>query len=249
MESGVFPFCSSNFIFFSPRARRNFCPDGISSFEKSSSTSLRLSLIHFAISTMAPIKRKGNVAEEATARQPQKRVRVGEEDRQNEKKSKSDASAEKSSAAPKASELTVLRDDEPSFPRGGGSVLTPLERKQIQIQATKDVLFEQKGPKGSSANVEADDDEDEEMDDADDTTAKKSRKRKTKGQKRAEKDHQEEQTVRIEGLNFKVCLRRGIYYPHIQVHLLMKSAACSGIHGTRSGCKHQCSRYRSFLAQ
>ncbi|PKY05516.1 nucleic acid-binding protein [Aspergillus campestris IBT 28561] len=152
---------------------------------------------------MAPIKRKGNVAEEATARQPQKRVRVGEEDRQNEKKSKSDASAEKSTAAPKASELTVLRDDEPSFPRGGGSVLTPLERKQIQIQATKDVLFEQKGPKGSSANVEADDDEDEEMDDADDTTAKKSRKRKTKGQKRAEKDHQEEQTVRIEGLNFK----------------------------------------------
>lgn len=32
--------------------------------------------------------------------------------------------------------------DEAAFPRGGGSILTPLEHKQIQIQATRDVLFE-----------------------------------------------------------------------------------------------------------
>lgn len=149
---------------------------------------------------MAPIKRKGASAEGNTARQPQKRARVGAEERQNDQK--------KQNTGPSASELTVLRDDEPSFPRGGGSVLTPLERKQIQIQATKDVLFEQKGAKGSSGHFAAEDDEDDEdvqMGDADNTTAaaKKSRKRKTSGKKGAEKDAQDKQAVRIEGLNFK----------------------------------------------
>ena len=38
---------------------------------------------------------------------------------------------------------SLLQNEEPSFPRGGGSVLTPLEHKQIQLQATRDVLFEQ----------------------------------------------------------------------------------------------------------
>ena len=152
---------------------------------------------------MAPIKRKGASAEGNTARQPQKRARVGAEERQNDQK--------KQNTGPSASELTVLRDDEPSFPRGGGSVLTPLERKQIQIQATKDVLFEQKGAKGSSGHFAAEDDEDDEdvqMGDADNTTAaaKKSRKRKTSGKKGAEKDAQDKQAVRIEGLNFKVSL-------------------------------------------
>ncbi|PLB51121.1 nucleic acid-binding protein [Aspergillus steynii IBT 23096] len=149
---------------------------------------------------MAPIKRKGASAEGNVARQPQKRVRVGAEERQPDQK--------KQNTGPSASELTVLRDDEPSFPRGGGSVLTPLERKQIQIQATKDVLFEQKGAKGSSghfADDDDDEDEDVQMGDAGDTTTadKKSRKRKTKGKKGADKDAQDKQTVRIEGLNFK----------------------------------------------
>ncbi|KAB8245684.1 hypothetical protein BDV35DRAFT_393684 [Aspergillus flavus] len=158
---------------------------------------------------MAPIKRKGASAEEAaSARQSQKRVRVGAEERKDQKKQKTGASGEgktkpDAGSGPKASELTVLRDDEPSFPRGGGSVLTPLERKQIQIQATKDVLFEQKATKDSSKNDEHD--EDAEMEDVDDTTAtatKKSRKRKTKSKKSAD-EAQDKQGVRIEGLNFK----------------------------------------------
>ncbi|KAL5355772.1 hypothetical protein BJX96DRAFT_170979 [Aspergillus floccosus] len=145
---------------------------------------------------MAPIKRKGTAAEDASS--AQKRARVGADDRkQNPKK-------QNTGDAPKASELTVLREDEPSFPRGGGSVLTPLERKQIQIQATKDVLFEQKGAKGHSADFEdGDQDEDAEMGDADDTTTtKKSRKRKSKGKKDAQADAKEK-GVRVEGLNFK----------------------------------------------
>jgi rRNA biogenesis protein RRP5 len=153
---------------------------------------------------MAPIKRKGNAGEEAVTRQPQKRVRVGgAEQGKDQKKQRTSESA----SDLKPTELTVLRDDEPSFPRGGGSVLTPLEKKQIHIQATKDVLFEQKGSKKSSDNFAVeDDDEDIEMNDAEDnaTSAKQSRKRKTKSKKRAEQEANEKQGVRIEGLNFKV---------------------------------------------
>ncbi|KKK23556.1 hypothetical protein P175DRAFT_0471469 [Aspergillus ochraceoroseus IBT 24754] len=149
---------------------------------------------------MAPIKRKGNATEEASARNPQKRVRVGADERKKEGKT---ATAD---SAPKASELTVLRDDEPSFPRGGGSVLTPLERKQIQIKATKDVLFEQKG--GAKKASRGFDDEafedDTDMDDVEETGAgatKKTQKRK-KGKKNAKQDAQDK-GVRIEGLSFK----------------------------------------------
>lgn len=39
--------------------------------------------------------------------------------------------------------LSALRVEEPAFPRGGASLLTPLEHKQIQVQAINDVLFEQ----------------------------------------------------------------------------------------------------------
>jgi rRNA biogenesis protein RRP5 len=153
---------------------------------------------------MAPIKRKGNAAEEAVTRQPQKRVRVGGAEQGKDQKKQRTT---ESTSDLKPTELTVLRDDEPSFPRGGGSVLTPLEKKQIHIQATKDVLFEQKGSKKSSDNFAVgDDDEDIEMNDAEDnaTSAKQSRKRKTKSKKRAEQEANEKQGVRIEVLNFKV---------------------------------------------
>ncbi|PYH91710.1 nucleic acid-binding protein [Aspergillus ellipticus CBS 707.79] len=160
---------------------------------------------------MAPIKRKGNAPEEASARQPQKRVRVGADDgKKDHKKHKSSSDDSKSQSeeksTSKASELTVLRDDEPSFPRGGASVLTPLERKQIQIQATRDVLFEQKGARPSSGKFADEGEDDTDMEDAEDETsadAKKSRKRKTKGKKSAEQHAGEKQSVRIEGLNFR----------------------------------------------
>lgn len=159
---------------------------------------------------MAPVKRKGNTAEEVAARQPQKRARVGAGEKNDQKKGKPKGSGDQpksSSNGPKASELTVLRDDEAAFPRGGASVLTPLERKQIHLQAKNDVLFEQKGPKKSAHNFEDDEgEEDVDMNDVDDTaaTVKKPRKKKTKGRKDAEQPAPERQGVRIEGLNFKV---------------------------------------------
>ena len=167
---------------------------------------------------MVQFKRKGNNAEDAVVRQPQKRVRVGaEEDKGLQKKRASDAleasskrnvngSKSSTNATPKASELSVLRDDEPSFPRGGASVLTPLERKQIQIQATKDVLFEQKGStKTHSGLNDSDEDADVEMNDTTERTLeKRPRKKKTKSHKSPEQGASEKQSARIEGLSFKV---------------------------------------------
>ncbi|RDW78620.1 putative rRNA biogenesis protein RRP5 [Aspergillus mulundensis] len=150
---------------------------------------------------MAPIKRKGNAAEEASARNPQKRVRVGTEEQ------KKDGKGSSAGSAPKASELAGLRDDEPSFPRGGGSVLTPLERKQIHIKATKDVLFEQKsGTKRPSKDDDEAFDDDTDMEDAEEDAtapAKKSQKRKAKGKKDAKQEKRDKKGVKIEGLSFK----------------------------------------------
>ncbi|KAJ5952686.1 RRNA biogenesis protein RRP5 [Penicillium vulpinum] len=157
---------------------------------------------------MAPIKRKGNAPEENATRQPQKRAKVGAEEVKKDYKKSDDAT----SAAGKASELSVLRDDEPSFPRGGASVLTPLERKQIQIQANRDVLFEQKASgnqkpsqKTPSKEFADESDNDVEMEDEESTTTtKKSRKKKkSKSKKSADKGTDDKQDVRIEGLSFK----------------------------------------------
>ncbi|OJJ51190.1 hypothetical protein ASPZODRAFT_148515 [Penicilliopsis zonata CBS 506.65] len=158
---------------------------------------------------MAPIKRKGNTAEDAAARQPQKRARVGaEEQAKASKKQNSKTDGQQTDAARKPSGLSVLRDDEPAFPRGGGSVLTPLERKQIQIQATRDVLFEQKGSKKTRGDFDDEDEDEEEdidMNDADDASGstKKGHKKKAKGKKSSERQSSEKQGVRIEGLSFK----------------------------------------------
>lgn len=83
---------------------------------------------------------------------------------------------------------TVKKDEEEVFPRGGGSVLTPLEHKQITIEAKRDALFEEEsGGKPSKK---------------DDKESKK-RKRKSK-EKDAAKPVRDEDAVRIEGLNYKV---------------------------------------------
>lgn len=175
---------------------------------------------------MAPIKRKGNGAEDVTARQPQKRVRVGAEEGKRQQKKRSSHALEASStkevgeskaslsSASKASEISVLRDDEPSFPRGGASVLTPLERKQIQIQATKDVLFEQKGSTKQSGDLDDSEGEDDvQVDDENErASVKKPRKKKSKSQKHLEREASEKQGVRVEGLSFKVCTT---FYPSL----------------------------------
>lgn len=89
-----------------------------------------------------------------------------------------------------------VQDDEDikEFPRGGGNVLTPLEQKQIDFQATQDVLFERESfhkPKDSK-NSEFE---------------KIKRRKKSNRNYSVEKSslvEGDQKTLKIESLNFKV---------------------------------------------
>jgi rRNA biogenesis protein RRP5 len=177
---------------------------------------------------MAPIKRKDVNAQDGATLQPQKRARVGAgQQSKSSKKTSTRASGPSTKERPEEpirgpdaethrSDLSIMRDEEPAFPRGGGSVLTPLERKQIQIQATQDVLFPQKHRGKTMSNLPGgDDDMDMDIPGAEDASLiKKSRKMKSKGKKNTKPEAPPKQDVRIEGLSFKVCPRSNrAHYP------------------------------------
>ena len=94
-----------------------------------------------------------------------------------------------------ATKLSKVREEDVAFPRGGASVLTPLEQKQIQIEATQDVLFEQQGAKSSRMEVDGEEGN---------VTATKKPKVRGKGKKGAQPAEVEEQAVKVEGLSYKV---------------------------------------------
>ena len=108
---------------------------------------------------------------------------------------------------PKTSVTLLVRPkEEPTFPRGGASVLTPLEHKQIQIQANQDVLFEhstgKKAPKQGFEDDEDDDGDELPSNERNVTSTLKSKSRsKTKTRKAG--DFVEEKTIKIEGLSYR----------------------------------------------
>ena len=99
--------------------------------------------------------------------------------------------------------LPVLPKEEPSFPRGGASILTPLEKKQIQIQAKDDVLFEQSTGKKAAREEYEDEESEEGVLIEKEMSNKTKRKSKTKGASRATDLQAEQKLVRIEGLSYK----------------------------------------------
>lgn len=105
----------------------------------------------------------------------------------------------------RSANVATVPKQEPSFPRGGANVLTPLEQKQIQIQAKQDVLFEQStGKKVQRADLE----EEEEVDGlpsskSQESTKTKRLKNKKKSSKSTEPTKEKEKTVRIEGLSYR----------------------------------------------
>jgi rRNA biogenesis protein RRP5 len=147
---------------------------------------------------MGAIKRK---AEQGAA--PSKKAKGASTDRST-KRRKSDveqpspAKPKPESAAPKPS---VFKDEEKSFPRGGASVLTPLEHKQIQIKANQDVLFEQAGIKRTGGDDGFSDmgSEDEEQ-----AATKSKKKPLTKKIKKSHDGGEKDDSVRAEGLSYKV---------------------------------------------
>ena len=134
---------------------------------------------------MAPIKRKNDAAFENL---------------RPEKKHKPSISKHK---------LSVLNAEEPAFPRGGASILTPLEHKQIQIQAKQDVLFEQStGKKTPRTNVEGEENDGDSLDEASGLIKKTKSKSKSKPRDKRSKENGavEEAAVRVEGLSYKVSI-------------------------------------------
>ena len=132
---------------------------------------------------MAPAKRKSDAAAETT--QPEKRLKP----------------------STPTHKLSILRKEEPAFPRGGASILTPLEHKQIQIQAKEDVLFEQKTGRKAARSEFEDEENDEGMPGQTSGPVKKSKiDPKTKAKRRKVNHVAEEAAIRIEGLSYKVQL-------------------------------------------
>jgi rRNA biogenesis protein RRP5 len=89
---------------------------------------------------------------------------------------------------PSASGVSRLKEEEPLFPRGGASVLSPLEHKQISIQAKQDVLFEQESGEGAKKTDKA-------------LKRKKAKASKDKSSNGAESA---EDVVKVESLNYQV---------------------------------------------
>lgn len=147
---------------------------------------------------MGAVKRK---ADQGSA--PAKKEKDTPRDRSAKRQRKSDAAEHPSPAKAKpesSMQRSVFKDEEKSFPRGGASVLTPLEHKQIQIKANQDVLFEQAGLKkrgGDAGLSEGGSDMSEE--DAPKTT----KKRKSKKSKTVHAEEGEVQKVKAESLTFK----------------------------------------------
>ena len=157
---------------------------------------------------MGAIKRK---AEQGST--PSKKDKSAPSDR-HAKRRKSDVTEQPSPAKPKpevTAQKSVFRDEEKAFPRGGASVLTPLEHKQIQIKANQDVLFEQAGIKRSGDDGFSD----MGSEDGEKAAPKLSKKRLTKRGKKTHEDGEKEQVVRVEGLNYKKLTTGTIILGHV----------------------------------
>jgi rRNA biogenesis protein RRP5 len=177
---------------------------------------------------MGSIKRKADA--------PAKKEKAAAPDRSVKRQRKSDV-ADAAPAKPKpetAPPKSVFKDEEKSFPRGGASVLTPLEHKQIQIKANQDVLFEQTG------GTRTGDMGSEDGDKAKSKAAKKWPSKKGKKQDDGEK----ELVVRAEGLNYKV------RHPLRTADASLTAAEThTRYHNTRSGYRHHPPGRRTCPAQ
>ncbi|KAI3399892.1 hypothetical protein diail_5403 [Diaporthe ilicicola] len=136
---------------------------------------------------MSTLKRKGappgNVSKKDT---PSKKVKS---EKPADKTPEKNTSKSTDKTAPSAPSIARVKEEEPLFPRGGGSVLTPLEHKQITIQAKQDALFEEESGKAAKKG--------------DKDSKKKKRKSSGKDDKKTARQAHDPDAVKIEGLNYK----------------------------------------------
>lgn len=98
---------------------------------------------------------------------------------------------------------SILQPEERAFPRGGASILTPIEQKQIKAQAEHDVLFEQQ----TGQELPRDDDGEELFEEhkveEDTAHAKKKSRAKAKGDDSVKAAKLEGSAVHIQSLSYK----------------------------------------------
>ncbi|KIW90790.1 uncharacterized protein Z519_08573 [Cladophialophora bantiana CBS 173.52] len=147
---------------------------------------------------MPSAKRK---SEDAATKHPNKRPKSS-----SNSKSGTATAEQEQTKSPKPKPASVLTKEQPAFPRGGASLLTPLERKQIRARVAQDADAEQKpsqelfGGRDTRADVDTDEGNDSEVN----LSAKKREKRQRKAKKLSASSATATNTdVQIGGLSHK----------------------------------------------
>lgn len=99
---------------------------------------------------------------------------------------KSKGGAEQSEKPAKAPVVSLLKDEEPLFPRGGANILTPLEQKQIQLEAKADVIREEQALASGKPL--------------------KKKKAASKSSSKKTEIKSSDDSIKVESLSFKVCI-------------------------------------------
>lgn len=173
---------------------------------------------------MSALKRKnGPEAVKATKDNPAKRKKTDTPEKKKAKAAKTDKAfkADKAKDAAlsnpqpaKPSVVSLLKDEEPMFPRGGAHILTPLEQKEIQMRAKADAQDE---------------------DELEVTTKAKTKKRRDKSSKKSDKQASHpvraEDAVKVESLNFKVGGKSPVCMDHTNTLLSQRLAKGSLVLG------------------
>ncbi|KAJ2993476.1 hypothetical protein NUW58_g1830 [Xylaria curta] len=138
---------------------------------------------------MSSLKRKDAPGGAPTAKSPKRSKSDKAQSKSNAKSNANSSPATKTPQQKPASTAAVsrLKEEEPLFPRGGGSVLSPLEHRQISIQAKQDVLFEQASSQKAKKTEQS----------------SKRKKPKTSKNKTSDGARSNEDAVRIESLNYQ----------------------------------------------
>lgn len=146
---------------------------------------------------MAPGKRK-LAAEAPSAKHPNKRTKSDID-------SKTETTPSAKSQTLSQKNVSILTKEQPAFPRGGASSLTPLEKKQIQAKASRDAEREYRHTEdlfgGKRTQLESDSNDDN--DSGADAPVRKSKKKSRKEKKQSDPATAQGTEVQIGGLSYK----------------------------------------------
>ncbi|RWA08492.1 hypothetical protein EKO27_g6606 [Xylaria grammica] len=134
---------------------------------------------------MSSLKRKTAPGGAPTTKSPKRSKSDKPQSRQNVNSAQPSKPLQQKPAG--ASGVSRLKEEEPLFPRGGGSILSPLEHRQISLQAKQDVLFEQESGQGTKKSEQP----------------SKRKKSKTPKSKSSNSARSTEDVVKIESLNYQ----------------------------------------------